>query len=317
MSIGTAYLLFYFGNILAFLQVLLFFFIVPLFGVVTLGMLWKRATPAGGFWGFLVAICVSIGMWGYVHSFPQGLRPTPQVVVEKQQETFAVGRIAAKLFGTPEAHKTPTAVISAVDTVMLDGREKLARVVIDSGVVRTTNVPIPPAAVEADVSRPGLVVVRKEVTLPAQVPERGALIKVRVLVPEAHRADQPDSRVKFGDDGVSVVLRPGVQVQAQDITRYFAPADFNPDHVRWIARYPKASEMAVNMYSGFWTFVVCVTTAVTVSLFTRPKADSELRNVVMGLTRVPDEGPVPWYEWPVLWASLVGVVLVTINIIFW
>jgi len=29
--------------------VLVMFFIVPLFGVVILGMLWKRATPAGGF----------------------------------------------------------------------------------------------------------------------------------------------------------------------------------------------------------------------------------------------------------------------------
>ena len=45
ISIGTAYALFYFSNILEFLQVLIFFFIVPLFGVVILGMLWKRATP--------------------------------------------------------------------------------------------------------------------------------------------------------------------------------------------------------------------------------------------------------------------------------
>jgi SSS family solute:Na+ symporter len=53
ISIGTAYLLFLFSNILEYLQVLVFFFIVPLFGAILLGMLWKRATPAGGFWGFL------------------------------------------------------------------------------------------------------------------------------------------------------------------------------------------------------------------------------------------------------------------------
>ena len=46
MSIGTAYALFYFSNILEFLQVLIFFFIVPLFGVVIVGMLWKKATPS-------------------------------------------------------------------------------------------------------------------------------------------------------------------------------------------------------------------------------------------------------------------------------
>jgi len=44
ISIGTAYMLFYFSNILEFLQVLVFFFIVPLFGVVILGMLWKRCS---------------------------------------------------------------------------------------------------------------------------------------------------------------------------------------------------------------------------------------------------------------------------------
>jgi SSS family solute:Na+ symporter len=65
-SIGTAYLLFYFSNILEYLQVLIFFFIVPLFGVVIVGMLWKRATAAGGFWGFLLAMLLSMGMWGYV-----------------------------------------------------------------------------------------------------------------------------------------------------------------------------------------------------------------------------------------------------------
>ena len=60
---------------------LIFFFIVPLFGVVLLGMLWKRCTPAGGFWAFLTGILLSISMWGYVHTFPDGYRPQPQVVL--------------------------------------------------------------------------------------------------------------------------------------------------------------------------------------------------------------------------------------------
>ena len=61
LSIATAYSLFLFSNILEYLQVLIFFFIVPLFGVVITGMLWKRATPAGGFWGFFLAIRVFDG----------------------------------------------------------------------------------------------------------------------------------------------------------------------------------------------------------------------------------------------------------------
>ncbi|GIX49960.1 MAG: sodium:solute symporter [Limisphaera sp.] len=81
LSIGTAYLLFLFSNILEYLQVLVFFFIVPLFAVILLGMLWKRATPAAGFWGFLAAILVSIGMWVYVHTFPEGWRPQPKATL--------------------------------------------------------------------------------------------------------------------------------------------------------------------------------------------------------------------------------------------
>ena len=75
ISIGTAYALFLFSNILEFLQVLIFFFIVPLFGVVILGMLWKRTTPTGGFVGFLTAMLVSFAMWVFVHYLPRRLPP--------------------------------------------------------------------------------------------------------------------------------------------------------------------------------------------------------------------------------------------------
>src|SRR5512143_2414949 len=81
ISIAAAYALLWFSNILEFLQVLVFFFIVPLFGTVILGMLWKRATPAGGFWGFVAAILASIGMWTYVHTFPEGYRPPPKATL--------------------------------------------------------------------------------------------------------------------------------------------------------------------------------------------------------------------------------------------
>ena len=54
ISIGTAYLVMRFGSIMDYVQALFSFFIAPLFGTVLLGMLWKRATPAGGFWGLLL-----------------------------------------------------------------------------------------------------------------------------------------------------------------------------------------------------------------------------------------------------------------------
>jgi len=75
--------------------------------------------------------------------------------------------------------------------------------------------------------------------------------------------------------------------------------------------------MAVNMYSAFWTLCVCVAVTIGVSLLTEPKPDEELKNLVMGLTPLPDEGPCPWYEKQILWAVVVGVVLVAINVIFW
>ena len=52
---------------------LVFFFIVPLFGVVILGMLWKRTTPAGGFWGLLIGTISSIGMWIWTQTNPKAL----------------------------------------------------------------------------------------------------------------------------------------------------------------------------------------------------------------------------------------------------
>jgi SSS family solute:Na+ symporter len=36
-------------------------------------MLWKRATPAGGFWGLLAGIGSSIGMWAWVKVNPAAL----------------------------------------------------------------------------------------------------------------------------------------------------------------------------------------------------------------------------------------------------
>jgi len=74
VSIATAYLVMYFSSILIYVQVLVTFFIVPLFGTVILGMLWKRASPAGGFWGFLAGIVSSIAMFLWVHFQPSALR---------------------------------------------------------------------------------------------------------------------------------------------------------------------------------------------------------------------------------------------------
>jgi len=69
-SIGTAYLVMDFKSIMDYVQALFSFFIAPLFGTVLIGMLWKRATPAGGFWGLLAGTASSVGMWALVKADP-------------------------------------------------------------------------------------------------------------------------------------------------------------------------------------------------------------------------------------------------------
>jgi SSS family solute:Na+ symporter len=74
ISIGTAYFVMQFRSIMDYVQQLFSFFIAPLFGTVILGMLWKRATPQGGFWGLLTGTFASIGMWLWVYLNPAALR---------------------------------------------------------------------------------------------------------------------------------------------------------------------------------------------------------------------------------------------------
>jgi solute:Na+ symporter, SSS family len=74
ISVGTAYLVMQFASIMDYVQALFSFFIAPLFGTVVLGMLWKRATAAGGFWGLLCGTVCSISMWTWVKVDPSALR---------------------------------------------------------------------------------------------------------------------------------------------------------------------------------------------------------------------------------------------------
>jgi SSS family solute:Na+ symporter len=73
ISIGTAYVVMDFKSIMEYVQALFSFFIAPLFGTVILGMLWKRATAAGGFWGLLAGTASSIAMFAWVKISPAAL----------------------------------------------------------------------------------------------------------------------------------------------------------------------------------------------------------------------------------------------------
>src|SRR5215813_6859892 len=159
ISVGTAYLVMQFASIMDYVQALFSFFIAPLFGTVVLGMLWKRATGAGGFWGLLCGTLSSIGMWAWVK--------------------------------------------------------------------------------------------------------------------------------------------------------------IDPSALQYVALSTHAKALAQDMFQALWSFVVCVTVTVVVSLLTKPVPDAQLNGLVYGLTEVPHVGNVPFYEKPIFWAGIVTVVFLILNIIFW
>jgi SSS family solute:Na+ symporter len=74
LSIGTAYFVTNFKSIMDYMQALVGFFISPLFGTVIVGMLWRRATPKGGFWGLLAGTGSSVAMYAAVRTHPAWIR---------------------------------------------------------------------------------------------------------------------------------------------------------------------------------------------------------------------------------------------------
>ena len=73
ISIGAAYTVMQAQGIMDYVQALFSFFIAPLLGAVLMGMFWKRATTAGGFWGLLLGTLTSISLWLWVKFVPSAL----------------------------------------------------------------------------------------------------------------------------------------------------------------------------------------------------------------------------------------------------
>jgi SSS family solute:Na+ symporter len=74
ISIGTAYFVMQFLSIMDYVQALFSIFIAPLFGTVILGMLWKRTTGKGGFWGLLVGTVSAAAMFAWEEINPSAVR---------------------------------------------------------------------------------------------------------------------------------------------------------------------------------------------------------------------------------------------------
>jgi solute:Na+ symporter, SSS family len=91
----------------------------------------------------------------------------------------------------------------------------------------------------------------------------------------------------------------------------------DPTALRYIALSPRAKDMAENMYRALWSWLICFIITVAVSFATRPKPESELHGLVYGATALPSEGTIPLIHRPIFWATIVLVIFVILNVIFW
>lgn len=78
-----------------------------------------------------------------------------------------------------------------------------------------------------------------------------------------------------------------------------------------------ASDMAANFWRAWWAWLICFTVTIVVSRFTKPKPKSELVGLVKGLTPIPKETGVPFYQRPMVMAGISIACFIVLNLIFW
>jgi solute:Na+ symporter, SSS family len=91
----------------------------------------------------------------------------------------------------------------------------------------------------------------------------------------------------------------------------------NPAALASVALSPDAKPMAENVFRALWAFCFSAIVIIVVSLFTKPRPVAELDGLVYGATKLPSEEPVPFYMTEWMWASVVVVIFIALNIIFW
>jgi SSS family solute:Na+ symporter len=84
-----------------------------------------------------------------------------------------------------------------------------------------------------------------------------------------------------------------------------------------VALSPDAKPMAENVFRALWAFIFAAIIIIVVSLFTKPKPVAELEGLVYGATPLPKEEPVPFYKNEYMWAALVAIIFLGLNILFW
>jgi solute:Na+ symporter, SSS family len=97
----------------------------------------------------------------------------------------------------------------------------------------------------------------------------------------------------------------------------YAWVKVDPGAVRYVALSMDAQDQAQNMFRALWCCLICVIVTVVVSYLTKPKPDSELKDLVYGLTPIPKTGHVSMIHSPVFWGVVVAVIFIILQIVFW
>jgi SSS family solute:Na+ symporter len=97
----------------------------------------------------------------------------------------------------------------------------------------------------------------------------------------------------------------------------YAWVKLDPNAIRYFALSMDAQEQAQNMFRALWCCLICVIVTVVVSYLTRPKPDSELKDLVYGLTPIPKTEHVAMFRSPIFWGVVVAIAFVILQIIFW
>jgi SSS family solute:Na+ symporter len=91
----------------------------------------------------------------------------------------------------------------------------------------------------------------------------------------------------------------------------------DPNAVRYVALSAQAQDQAQNMFRALWCCLICVIVTVVVSMMTKPKPDSELADLVYGLTPIPKTEQVSIFHSPIFWGAVVALGFVILQVIFW
>ena len=195
------------------------------------------------------------------------------------------------------------------------GREKITRVIVESGTVKTTNVPVPEAGQLRSEPTDQTRSARDRAARHGRR-RRGKRNPVRLLAPEVVPADtQRDGQVRRR--GRAGRARPGVKVEADERRPVLQPGRVQPRPHQ--VHRPLREGQA---HGGQHVQRLLDADGVPGGDRRRePVHEAQARRGTEGPGDGPDAAarrrPLPLVSAPMLWAAVVAAVLVAVNIIFW